>query len=139
MKPAQHLQCSSSNGLVSVDQFEVVVREYKKLNNETGQTEEKTTKFMEQVSTQVIYKDLNKKLCNLQKSYCSHKFLVYDNIYHWPRILATVPEYGPILQMDFSENLSQCTSMNHNLHISTNTTIHFTVLLNIWIIRNTLI
>ena len=107
MKPAQHLQCSSSNGLVSVDQFEVVVREYKKLNNETGQTEEKTTKFMEQVSTQVIYKDLNKKLCNLQKSYCSHKFLVYDNIYHWPRILATVPEYGPILQMDFSENLSQ--------------------------------
>ena len=106
MKPA-HLQCSSSNGLVSVDQFEAVVREYKKLNNETGQTEEKTTKFMEQVSTQVIYKDLNKKLCNLQKSYCSHKFLVYDNIYHWPRILATVPEYGPILQMDFSKNLSQ--------------------------------
>ena len=89
--------------------------------------EEKTTTLTEQVSTQVTYNDLYQKLCNLQKSYCTHKFLVYDNIYHWPRVLAAVPEYGPIYLMNFSEHLSQmCTSMNHNLHTSAIVTIHFT-------------
>ena len=35
------------------------------------------------------------------------KFLVYNDKHHWPRILATVAQLGPIYHMDYSENMSQ--------------------------------
>ena len=83
--------------LVTVDQFEVVEREYKKLNPEIEVIELKKTKLTE----------LYKKLCSLRKEYCTHKFLVYNDNYQWPRILATIPDYGPIYHMDYSENMAQ--------------------------------
>ena len=39
--------------------------------------------------------------------YCSNKYQIYNDIYQWPRILATVPEYGPIHHMDYSENMAE--------------------------------
>ena len=39
------LQCQKSKDLVSVDQFEMVEREYQKLNKESGEMEEKVSKM----------------------------------------------------------------------------------------------
>ena len=43
----------------------------------------------------------------MKKEYCTHKYQVYNDSFHWPRIVATVPEYGSIFHMDYSENMSQ--------------------------------
>ena len=34
-----------------------------------------------------------------------HKY--YNDKFHWPKILSTIPEQGEIYHMDYSENLSQ--------------------------------
>ena len=47
------LKCSSSKELVTFDQFEVVKREYKKLNLKTNLLELKTTQLTERVSKQI--------------------------------------------------------------------------------------
>ena len=51
-KPAP-LKCSSSKELVTFDQFEVVKREYKKLNFKTNLLELKTIQLTERVSKQI--------------------------------------------------------------------------------------
>ena len=106
LKPAP-LKCSTSDDQVTVDQFEQVVREYEKVNAKTNKKEKKKTKVQERVSKQMSYKDLYQRLCNLKKEYCTHKYLVYNDKHHWPRILATVSDLGPIYHMDYSENMAQ--------------------------------
>ena len=101
------LKSSTSDELVNVDQFEPVVREYKVYNEKTNVQEVKKTKLTERVTKQITYKELYEKMCNLKKEYCTHKYFVYNDKYHWPRILASVPEYGPIYHMDYSENMAQ--------------------------------
>ena len=54
----------------------------------------------------MTYEELYKKLCKLRTAYTTHKYHVY-NVYHWPIILGTVPEYGEIFHSDYSENMSQ--------------------------------
>ena len=106
VKPSS-LKCSTSMELVTVDQFELVEREYKKLNPKTGIIELKKTKLTERVSKQMTYQELYKKLSSLRTEYCTHKYLVYNDNYQWPRILATIPDYGLIYHMDYSENMAQ--------------------------------
>ena len=60
-KPAE-LKCQTSNEIVSVDQFEVVTKEYLKFNKKTEEVEKKSTKLTDRVSSQMTYKDLYKKL-----------------------------------------------------------------------------
>lgn len=42
-----------------------------------------------------------------KKAYMVHKFFVYNDKYHWPKIVSTVPEFGEITHSDYSENMSQ--------------------------------
>ena len=58
-KPAE-LKCQTSNEIVSVDQFEVVTKEYLKFNKKTKEVEKKSTKLTDRVSSQMTYKDLYK-------------------------------------------------------------------------------
>ena len=84
----------------------MVEREYPKLNKTTNKVEMKTTKFTDRVQTKMPYKDLCKKLLMVRKAYTMHKYHVYNDQYHWPHILATVPQYGEITHSDYSENVS---------------------------------
>ena len=53
---------------------------------------------------------------------------MYNDIHHWPTILASVPTYGPIFHSDYSENMSQMhkheiqpahfNKRSHSLHCS---------------------
>lgn len=47
------LKCPSSDDIVTVDQFEVVTREYLKYNKKTKEVETKTTKLTDRVSYQM--------------------------------------------------------------------------------------
>ena len=60
-----NLSSQISNDLVTVDQFEQVVREYLKLNTKTGLVEKTNSKMTDRVSTQMTYKELYKKLLKL--------------------------------------------------------------------------
>ena len=71
-KPAP-LKCQTSNDLVTTDQFEVVKKDYIKVNNE-GIAEKKTTKLTERVSQQITYEQHYKKLCKLGTTYATHKY-----------------------------------------------------------------
>ena len=55
-KPAP-LKCSSSKELVTFDQFEVVKREYKKLNPKTNVLEIRTAQLTESVTKQITYEE----------------------------------------------------------------------------------
>ena len=52
------------------------------------------------------YEDLVKKVWKIQKQYLVHKYEVFNDMHHWPVILSTTSEMGPIYYMDFSENKS---------------------------------
>ena len=56
----------SSYDTVTVDQFEVVTREYLKYNKKTKEVETKTTKLADHVSSQMTYQELYKKFNNCQ-------------------------------------------------------------------------
>ena len=105
--PPAELQCMNSDDLVSVDQFETVTKEYDKINKTTNLVEKKTTKLTDRTKTRMTYKDLYKKISTMRKTYMIHKYHVYNDKHHWPKILATVPEYGDIYHSDYSENMSQ--------------------------------
>ena len=98
------LKCHSSNEILSVDQFEVVEREYKTPNLTTNEVETKTTKITDRVTNQMTCKDLYNKLLGTRKKYLMHKYHVYNDRYHWPIILSTIPRYGEITH---SEDMSQ--------------------------------
>ena len=66
-------------------------------------------------------------MCNLKKEYCTHKYFVYNDKYHWPRILASVPEYGPIYHMDYSENMAQKFEVQSAHFNKRNCSLHCTV------------
>ena len=53
------------------------------------------------------YEELVKKVWKMQKQYLVHKYEVFNDMHHWPVILSTTSEMGPIYHMDFSENISQ--------------------------------
>ena len=102
-----NLKCTDSNQLVSVDQFETVVREYNKLNRSKNKIEKKKTKLTDRVTKEMTYQELYKKILSMRKTYMIHKYFVYNDKYQWPKILSTVPEYGEITHSDYSENMSQ--------------------------------
>ena len=101
------LKCKHSETELKVSQFEQTNNEYKCLNKPTGKMETKTSKRTEKVEKVMTYKDLFNKLFSLKKQYCLHKYQVYNDMFHWPKILESVSDYGPIYHMDYSENLSQ--------------------------------
>ena len=61
------LKCQSSDDIITVNQFEVVTREYLKYNKKTKEGETKTTKLTDHVSYQMTYQELYKKLVSTRK------------------------------------------------------------------------
>ena len=55
----------------------------------------------------MTYSELFTELCRYKKPYLVHKYEVFNDIYHWPKILQTATDIGPIYRMDFSENIGQ--------------------------------
>ena len=55
----------------------------------------------------LTFKELYQKFVACKKVYISHKHQVYNDQFHWPKILASCDQIGDIYHMDFSENLSQ--------------------------------
>ena len=84
---------------VKVSQFEIRKTFYtskKNLKKKSVQTE----RVEHHWSYKVIYDRLNK----MKKEYL---IFLYNDKFHWPKILVTTEAIGPIYHMDFSENLSQ--------------------------------
>ena len=71
------LKSKTSNELVSVDQFEALIREFKKLNTKTNVIETKFSKLTDRVTTQMTYSALYKKFLSMRKKYTMHKFQVF--------------------------------------------------------------
>ena len=61
------LKCQSSDDIITVNQFEVVTRQYLKYNKKTKEGETKTTKLTDHVSSQMTYRELYKKLVSTRK------------------------------------------------------------------------
>ena len=104
-KPAPQ-ECSTSMELVTVDQLGgggEGVQEVKPRNRCHWTLKQN---WQNVCRNKWLTKELYKKLCSLRKDYCTHKYLVYHDNYQWPRILATIPDYGPIYHMDL-ENMAQ--------------------------------
>ena len=70
---------------------------------------EKWIKF--QKKTQRVYHDLSLKdvylkLVFMKKLYITHKFEVYNNAFHWPKIISSIPGIAKIYHLDYSENMT---------------------------------
>ena len=55
----------------------------------------------------MTYSEIYKTLISLKKVYTTHKYQVFNDQFHLPKILATANDIGEICHMDYSENLSQ--------------------------------
>lgn len=103
------IKCKNSNELITVEQFELVTKDYNKFNTETKEEEKKQTKLTEKTVKQMAYKDLYKALQSIRKKYTMHRYQILNDKYHWPKIVSTTEEYGEIMHCDYSENMSQIT------------------------------
>ena len=101
LKPL-HLKCSKSAETVKVPQFEETKTPYTEQDKKTGEEKEKISKKVEKVIRERTFEDVYDKLYKRNQKYIMHKYQVYNDKYHWPRILATVTD-GPIYHMDYSE------------------------------------
>lgn len=52
-------------------------------------------------------KEFYDKLAHMKRISTSHKYQVYNDLYHKSIILTNIPQTGAIYQMDFSENISE--------------------------------
>ena len=55
----------------------------------------------------MAFKEPSHRLVACKKVYTCHKFQVFNDQFHWPKILATCDQIGEIYHMGFSDNLSQ--------------------------------
>ena len=51
----------------------------------------------------MTYSEIYKKMISLKKVYTTHKYQVFNDQFHWPKILATANDIGEIYHMDYSE------------------------------------
>ena len=94
------LRCSTSQAMVKSSQFKLTECEY------TSDNKSKTAKKTVRVEQTKTYQETYKQLGSMKTTYLMHKFQVYNDTYHWPKILNTV-EIGSIYHMDYSENIAQ--------------------------------
>ena len=91
------LASKNNKEFASLDQFKEVVKEYKTYDAKTDSVQEKSTKLTERVSEQKQWTEIYNELAKIKKKYLKHKYGVYNDKYHWPLILSTIPEYGFIV------------------------------------------
>ena len=41
----------------------------------------------------------------MKKLYVTHKFEVYNNAFHWPKIINSIPGIGEIYHLDYSDSV----------------------------------
>ena len=104
IKP-MHFKCADSLRMVKVSQSELTKIPYKKLAQ--GEMVEKVSNKTEKVTKEMSFKDLYTKIVPMKKKYTTHKYEVYNNVFHWPSILSTTKDHGEIFHIYYSENLSQ--------------------------------
>ena len=100
------LKCKTSKEQVKVSQFQQTDT-YKKFDKTLGKEIEKISRKTEKVQLEMSYEELVKIAWKMQKQYLVHKYEVFNDMHHWPVILSTASEMGPIYHMDFSENRCQ--------------------------------
>ena len=60
----------------------------------------------EKVYHDLYFKDVYSKLVSMEKLYITHKFEFYNNAFHWPKIINSIPGIGKIYYIDYSENMT---------------------------------
>ena len=101
------LKCKTSKEQVKVSQFQQTETPYKKFDKTLGKEIEKISRKPKKVQLEMLYEELVKKVWKMRKQYLVHKYEVFNDMHHWPVILSTASEMGPIYHMDFSENRCQ--------------------------------
>ena len=61
----------------------------------------------------LTYEEIHKKLGTVKKDYTCHKYQVFNDKFHWPRIMATRSDIGVVYHKDYSEDLSQRYKFEH--------------------------
>ena len=82
-------------------QYETTLTPYK-----SNQGQDKIAKKYERVQHSESPKNIVEKLWHEKEEYLVHRFQEQNDKYEWKFILETVGEMGPILHMDFSENIT---------------------------------
>ena len=91
--------------LVLYSQFEQTETPYLEKND--SKTVEKTSKKTEKVHHTTTFKEVTEKSMSIKWKYLSHRYQVSNDTYHWPQILSTTNELGPVFHIDYSENVTQ--------------------------------
>ena len=52
------------------------------------------------------FKDVYLKLVSMKKLYITHKLEVYNDAFHWLKIITSIPGIGEIYHLDYSENMT---------------------------------
>ena len=95
----------SLNKEVKISQFQVTHTPYSKINDK-GEVKQKISTKTEKICNTTTYQELYQMLLSSKKNYTIHKYQVYNDRHHWPKIWCNVSE-GFIYHMDFSETLTQ--------------------------------
>ena len=65
------------------------------------------------------FKDVYLKLVSMKKLYITHKLEVYNDAFHWLKIITSIPGIGEIYHLDYSENMTQQNKFEcQSLHFS---------------------
>ena len=100
------LSFQSSKDKVSYYQFEITKTPYVKTdkdNNDIIKISEKTEKVLKNSS----YEKLYNSLVSLKCTYVKHKYQIYNDKHHWPKILTATEEFRAIYHLDYSDNLTK--------------------------------
>ena len=65
----------------------------------------KQKKNREYIYYYLFFKDVFLKLASMKKLYVTHKFEVYNNAFHWPKIINSIPGIGEIYLLDYSDSV----------------------------------
>ena len=100
-------ECASSEQKIKISQFEVTETPYKKTVDG-----KEVDKIKKKQKTERIYHDLSfidacSKFVSMKKLYITHKIDVYNDAFHWPKIINSIPGIGEIYHLGYSENMKQ--------------------------------
>ena len=101
------LKCSTSDETTQVSQFQTTKTPYNHVDKKTGVVTVKISEKTERVVSTRSFSDIYQSLAALKRKYLMHRYQVFNDKHHWPKILATTDSLGPIYHIDYSENLTQ--------------------------------
>ena len=72
----------------------------------------KWIKLKKKKTAEIVYHDLSfidvcLKFVSMKKLYITHKIDVYNDAFHWPKIINSIPGIGEIYHLGYSENMKQ--------------------------------